>query len=36
VDDEVQFSLSRDGVNESSGAAASLYVVGCYFEYADS
>jgi len=36
ADDQVHGSLSRDGVNESSGAAATLYVGALHFIYADA
>lgn len=34
--DQVQMHISRDGVNESSGAAASIYLFDAYFKYADA
>lgn len=36
VDDLVQFSISRDGVGETTGLATSLYLLGAFFQYADA
>lgn len=36
VDDLVQFTISRDGANETTGLATSLYLLGAYFQYADA
>jgi len=36
VGDTVLFNFGRDGVNEASGIAANVYVLGLFFQYADA